>query len=466
MLTYQDFLKASEKEDERKNFIMSAINEHQTSENYLWGVEGMNYIRQKNTTIMQYRKVLRTLSGRVVPDNFQANHKIASNFFKRAITQTCNYLLGNGVTFDKPDTKDKMGGDSFDRRMYDSLYESLIGSPSFGFYNNDHVEVFNIREFKPLWDEEDGSLKAGLRYWQLDKNKPMRVTLYEMDGYTDYVENKDKQLEIRTDKRPYRLLVKKTALDGEQIYDGLNYPTFPIVPCWGNKEHQSELVGLKEEIDGHDLISSGMANDMDDVSQIYWIIKNSGGMSEKDLAKFLMRVKTTRTVMTEDDGGEAMPHTIEPPYQSREVYLTRLENAIYYDSMTMNPKDIIAGNVTATAIKAAYDNLDQKVSEIKHCMEEYIEGLLKVAGIEDKPRFKIKRISNDSETTQEVLAAAQYLDAETILRKLPFVEDDEVEDILDRLTREEAGRYVETGQSKGTDGQEAKKADKEASEIL
>ena len=48
-----------------------------------------------------------------------------------------------------------------------------------------------------------------------------------------------------------------------------------------------------------------------------------------------------------------------------------------------------------------------------------------------------------------VLAAAQYLDNETILKHLPFIGNDEIDNILDNVTREEANRYGSSTETNG-----------------
>ncbi len=475
MLTFQDLQAIGDDEKEKKDFIRQAITDHKTSDLYKWAVDADLYIRQLNSTIMNYKKFLYDIAGKAVADNYSANYKTTSNFFKRFVTQSVNYLLANGISFENEETKKRFGGDSFDRKMYKAAYEAKIGAVSFPFWNVKNGKgqidsVFSLREFAPLWDEETGGLSSGVRFWQLAANKPLRATLYELDGYTEYFQDSTGELQILRPKRTYKINSRGSAVDGYEIIGGENYPGFPIIPLWGNQERQSELVGLKTEIDAYDLIKSGFANDLDDVQQIYWIIHNAGGMDETDLQAFMNQLKRTKAAMLEDTGAAAEAHTTEVPYQARETFLTRLESDMYYDAMAMNAKDITAGNITATAIRAAYDNLDQKTAEMKNCIEEFLENLCIVAGIEYKtPKFKLNRISNDTETTQNVLAAAEYLDTETILRKLPFVEDDEIEGILERLEREEMDRFEsevndneQAGQGEETNGQEAE-TDGEAS---
>ena len=97
MKTYQDLLEVVDNEELLKEFIISAINDHKSSEQYKWAKTGEDYDKQRNTTIMRYRKLLYTMSGQVIPDNFSANHKLPSNFYNRFNVQENQYLLGNGA---------------------------------------------------------------------------------------------------------------------------------------------------------------------------------------------------------------------------------------------------------------------------------------------------------------------------------------------------------------------------------
>ena len=241
-------------------------------------------------------------------------------------------------------------------------------------------------------------------------------------------------------KKPYKVVYSESLADGVTIIDGENYPGFPIVPLWGNPEHQTELIGRRENIDCYDLIKSGFANDLDDASQIYWTLQNAGGMDDVDLAKFVERMKVVKAAVVEDEG-QAQAHTLEVPYAARQALLDRLRSDIYEDAMALDTKNISAGNITATAINAAYEDLSLKCDRFERCVTEYIDELLKLLEIDDEPTFKRSKIINMMEDTQVILSAAQYLDDETILKHLPFLNIDEVESILANLGKEEANRY-------------------------
>ena len=440
MKTYQDL----KNNTDIPAFIIAAINEHKASEMYRIAYDAELYDRQLNVTIMSYQKILYTISGKAIPDNYSANHKVASNFFNRFITQENQYLLSNGLTLGNDANKEKLGK-NFDVRLQQAGRNALVGGVGFVFWNLDHIEVFKLTEFVPIYDEETGALMAGIRFWQIDSDKPLRATLYELDGYTEYVKEKDKPLQVKTEKRTYQQIVYQSVADGEQVEPGENYPDFPIIPLWGNTHHQSEFVGLRENIDAYDLIKSGFANDLDDVSQIYWLMKNAGGMTDEDIMQFLDRVHATRAaaITDGDDGASAEPHTIDIPYESRVAYLDRLEKDMYNDFQALNVMSISAAAKTATEINAAYQPFDNKVDQFEFCVLEMLEKLFAIVGIDDKPSFTRNRIANRTEEMQMLMLAAPYLDDEYITKSACAIlgDPDAADEILKRKDAENLDRF-------------------------
>lgn len=437
MFTYQDLLKVPDIESQRMDFVKRCIGSHKQTGLYKTAVIADQYRAQRNTTIVTYQKLLYTVTGNVVPDNYSANYKLASNFFSRFITQENQYLLGNGVNWTQDNTAEKLG-DNFDTQLQQAGKYALSGGVSFGFWNLDHVDVFPVTQFAPLFDEEDGAIKAGVRFWQIDSNKPLRATLYELDGYTEYIWEKGQQGQVLYEKRPYVLDIISTEADGQEIYSGENYPSFPIVPLWGNDLHQSELVGMRENIDAYDLIKSGFCNTVDEASMVYWTINNAGGMDDVDLAKFVERMKTIHATTIEDDGATAESHVVETPYGSREAILDRLEKDLYKDSMALNTDTIASGATTATQIKAAYEPLNSKADDYEYQVTKFIQGILNVAGIEDKPTFTRSKIVNVQEEVQTLTSAAEFLDEDYITEKVLTLlgDKDKVQEVLDNIANE------------------------------
>lgn len=448
MKTYQDFMA----EPNRIEFIKQAINDHRASADYKIAVEADEYEKQLNTTIMQWVKYIYLMSGAKVPDFTAANNRIASNFFHRLNTQRAAYSLGNGVSFTNTESvTDKSGktktvdvtkerlGSKFDKSLYKAAYNALIHKVSFIMWNFDHAEVFPFTEFVPLWDEYDGSLKAGIRYWSIDwERRPVVAVLYEEDGYTKYrTKEKSKGLDLEEyePKHAYKQIYAVSGVDGEQIIGEENYSALPIVPLWGSKHHQSTLVGMKTKIDAYDLIRSGFANDLEECAEIYWIIGNALGENDESLSKFRDRLKLNHIATVDTNNSSVTPYTQQIPTEARTVFLNGIRAQIYEDFGGLDVHTIAAG-ATNDHIDAAYQPLDDEADDFEYQIIECVQQILSLMGIEDTPVFKRNRISNQKEQTEMVLSAADHLDEETLLNKLPFVTVDEVSDIILRKGKE------------------------------
>lgn len=444
MKTYQDWLKVADgSELQRMAFIRELINEHKASTAYKQAVDAENYFIGQNTTIKRYEKMLINAAGQAVPDLISANHKVATRFFYRDVTQAVSTLLGNGITW-KDGAGEKALGSDFDRKIIKAGRNAQVGGVCFGFYNNGKVEIYKITEFAPLYDEEDGALKAGARFWQIDGTKPLRATMFEMDGYSEYQWDKDHaEGMVRNNKRAYIVVKKTSQAFGDEIYEYRNYPTFPVVPCWANDGKRSEILPLKATIDAFDLINAKYCNDIDDANLIYWTITNAGGMDDTDLVQFLDKMRKMHAAQT--DGDQIVtPTTVEVPFQSREAILERLEKQLYRDAMALNTYDIANGAVTATQIEAAYEPLNEKLDGFEAEISDFIVRLLIVAGVDDEPTYTRSIIVNKSEEVMTVINSALYLDDEYITEKIMTIlgDKDKVDEVLDKKAQEDMSRMT------------------------
>lgn len=449
MYTYQDFV------DDLKSgasiAIENAINKHRQTDMYRIALDADRYDRQQNTTISQFIKKLYTDDGRQVPDYYSSNNKLCSSFFRRLNTQRNTYSLGNGVTFDEEGIKEQLGED-FDTRLKEAGYFALIHGMSFLFWNVDHVHVYEYTEFAPLFDEETGELKAGIRYWQIDSNKPMYAVLYEEDGYTKYRKaSSDKngtgQFEEVTKKSAYRVTYAQAEVDTEpEIVGEENYNSLPIIPVYGSRLKQSTLVGMKGSIDAYDLVRSGFANDLADCSEIYWLVSNAGGMDQADLSEFRQRLKNTHIANVENaDDVSITPYTQEIPYASRKEFLDEIRSGIYEDFGGLDVHTISAGS-TNDHIEAGYQPMDEQADDYEYEIIQSVQNLTRlVFGKGHTPVFKRNKLANYTEITNMILSSANYLDEETILNHLPFLTPDEVKGIMDRKAQEDYDSFNGSG---------------------
>lgn len=457
MLTFQDF----EKETDKESFISNAISEHIHSNEYKIAKSADEYDHQRNETVYNYVRLIFSTLGTPIEDFTASNNKIASNFFHRLNTQRCEYLVGNGVSFSDntkevydngrnrtviDQTKEALGS-RFDNDLKELVYNGLIHGVCYGYWAEDtrkgnRLYIFKLTEFKALFDEETGVMRAGIRFWQIDDTKPMYAVLYEEDGYTKYKSESGfaNFVEIQA-KKSYKTIVSSSAFDGEVVVGEENYSSIPVIPFYGSRLKQSTLVGMQPGIDSFDLINSGFANDLSDCAQIYWLLENYGGMSDAEIERFRDRLKFNHIAVADTDEGKITPYTQEIPYAARKEYLSHIRSCIYEDFGGLDVHTIAAG-ATNDHIDAAYQPMDEEADDLEYQIHEFIQQLLDLMGIEDTPIFKRNRISNQKEQTDMVLSAAEYLDDETILSKLPFITVDEIYSILANKDEEDKEMFV------------------------
>lgn len=453
MNTYQDFEAAKDEARKRAEFIEKAIADHRASPEVKTAMDADEYNAQRNITINRYAKKLYTLTGQTVKDFTAENNRIASNFFQIFNTRRCNYSLGNGVEFSgKKTTKDRLGKD-FDTKLKEAANLALIHGRAFMFLNIDRVHVFKITEFVPLVDEETGKLRAGIRYWQLEEGRPLNVTLYEEDGYTQYIKKDKGELEAAKEKRAYIQTTEKAPADSEaRVTGGRNYASLPIINLWGGKMHQSTLIGMRGAIDAYDLIRSGFADDLQQCAEVYWILENYNGMNDDDLIKFRDRLKLLRIATADTgDGGKVTAHTHEVPHAARTAFLSEIRSGMYEDFGLMDMHTLSAA-ATNDHIEAAYQPQDDMADDFEYQIIDAVQQLLALLGIEDTPEFKRGKVSNGKEQVDMLATEASLVDLpdEILVQMFPNFTPEMVKKALEMMANDEVDRY-EARRVKGTE---------------
>lgn len=450
IVTYQDLLSVGSGEKARGSFVRSAVDAFRLTQEYRDAAAGEAYYAKHNTTIERFQKYLYKLNGEKIPDLFSANYKLKTSIFRRFVLQQTQYLLANGAVFENAETKDKLGQD-FDIRLQQLAKRALCGGQAFCFWNYDHLEVFGLADtrtqpgFCPLRDENSGKLMAGIRFWfrRVGDHTLFHAVLYEQDGYTEYIQSDKSPITVKEAKRAYVRSAKSTDFGGIESVSDVNYGQLPIVPMYANDSQESEIVGIRENIDCYDFIKSGLANDIDDASGFYWILKNSGGMDDPDLARFIQRMKTVRAAVVEGDAGaDAEPHTLSIPYEAKVKLLEILRSDLYEDFQIADVKSLSAAQKTTQEIQAAYQAMDNKVDDFEYQILECVYRVMEIAGIPPETvSFVRSRLVNQPEQVNMILTAAPYLDDETIIRHLPFLTPEEAERVIAQRSTGEYARF-------------------------
>ena len=459
MITFQDY----ERAENKTKWLQSAIISYRNSAEYKKAVEEQEYMAGRNVEIMNVMRVIYNMAGLPETDFTKHNFKIRNKLIHRLVTDRCSYSLGNGVSFagkkkeivngkrvtvDK--TKDALGN-RFDRMLNRTAYWALSNGESFMYVHMGHTKpewqytLFKKTEFLPLYDEDTGALRGGVRFWSLDWGKrPITAVLYTEEGYTKYKTPAKKYglsaLEKVEELKPYIETVEESEAFGEEITGESSMPMLPIFPLYSGEGRLSALDNMKPKIDAYDMILSGFANDVVDIPQVYWLISGAMGMTEADKRQLLDRLILQHMAVVDGENSKIQGYTQDIPVDARERSLKQLRNQIYEDWGGFDVHTVEAGS-TNDHIDAGYWPMDEEADAFEYELIDFIQNILEMMGIEDTPQFKRNRVSNQKEQTDMVVSAAQYLDEQTVLEKLPFVTVDEVDAILDRKDADSYNRF-------------------------
>ena len=431
-------------------FVRTVIEDHKSSDLYRDGDISDRYARQENVEAVNREKLYRDIAGRLVKNNWTPCHRMRSKLFGVLATQENSFLLGNGLTLDKQKNKEKLGKD-FDTKLLQAGYAALTQTVSYLFWNLDHVEIFKNLEFAPLMDETTSSLRAGVRWWQITAGKPLRATLYEENGYTEYVWNLDKDGQVNTngeilqEKRGYQITYKVQPNEEVQITNQQNYPAFPIVPLWSNTQHINQFMGIKPTIDAIDELTNALNDDLTE-TQLYWLIQGADGMDKSDLAQLLRDIREQK-IINPAEGQSVQPYTVNIPVNERQAEISRLKRQVYEDFQGLDIDEIKGGAVTATQIKAAYEPLNHKADDYEMCVIECLNNLFKlIPGLEyENPTFTRSMLINTTEQIQALELVKGTLGTEYVAEKelLLFGDGDKTAEILERIKSEEMAMFMQ-----------------------
>jgi len=444
MLTYQDFEATADK----GKFILKAIESFKDSKMYKNAVDAELYYQEENTTILARKKTFIGSSMVPVEDITKANNQIPSGFFPVIVKQANNFLLGGGIDLgDEDKIKDNLGK-NFEIKVQRAGISAHIAGVSWAYCFLDSKGKFNVDiwkgiEFIPLLDESNGILRAGIRFWQIGSSKPLYVELYEESGKSKYKIEENK-IELLEDKTAYIITRSKDALE-ESVIGEENWSMLPIMPLYVKDNHRGDLVtGLKNKIDLYDIIQSDFGNNLEDMQDVYWTIKNYNG---QDLNQFIQDLKYYKSIKVGADG-DATPHTMEIPWQAREKALSILRKDIYEGAMAIDTEKISGGNITNLDIKAMFTNLDLKTNEFEWNTIDFISGIVTLykefSGdvTEYSIKFTRSTLVNESEIIGNIVLFREDISQRKALELNPMIVNDEIDKIIEETEEESVSRIV------------------------
>lgn len=370
--------------------ILQFISDDKTSDKKKHARVGQKYYGGEHD-ILNYKLYYYNADGKLVEDTDRSNIKIPHPFFTELVDQEVQYMLSGKDGFVKSDLPELQAelNNYFNENedFISEFYDTITGTISKGF---DYMYAYKNAEGKTAFQNADSLGVVEIRakdsddktehliYHYMDriekgKKEIKRIEVWDKDQTYFYVQVNDGKLELDNTypSNPLPHIVKVDEA-GEK-YDGGGYGFIPFFRLDNNKKQVSDLKPIKPIIDDYDLMSCGMSNNIQDGSEMYWVVKGYDG----DISELVHDVRTKKQVGV-DNEGDVDIKTINIPYQARQAKLDLDEKNIYRFGMGFNSAAMGDGNITNIVIKSRYALLDLKCNKLEIRLKQFLRKLLKV----------------------------------------------------------------------------------------
>ena len=409
--------------------------------------------------------------GQVKEDTMRSNVRISHPFFTELVDQEVQYMLSGDEKFiqsDNPDLQsliDTYFDDSFWAEIqdtltgcivkgFDYLYAYYTADNRIGFQHADAMGVIEV-EAKDAEDHEEHVV-----YWYVDqieegKRGIKKIQVWDERETYYYVQEGDGEISVDNKEplNPRPHIVTRNE-KGERF--GSSFHFIPFFRIDNGSKQFSGLKPIKDLIDDYDLMACCLSNNLQDFTDAIYVVS---GFQGADLNELITNIKAKKYIGTSPDGKLDIK-TVDIPYEARKTKLELDEKNIYRFGMGFNSAQIGDGNITNIVIKSRYALLDLKCNKLEIRLKKFLKKIIKVVldeinannGTDYQLRnvcmkFKREVITNAQDNAQieltdaqrqgqqinNILAAANMLDDETVVEAICNILDIDYEKIKDRL---------------------------------
>lgn len=394
-----------------------------------------------------------------------ADNRVPSNFHQLLVDQEAGYLATKPPSIDvgKDEVNEKIKdtlGDNFALRLNELVVDAANAGVAWLHYWIDDDGQFRYAivppdQVTPIYSSDLNRKLVALRrsYKELDSDSGKYTWVHEYwdDRSVTAFKSADEQFaDLEPIEDRFNVYdVTTDELTGTSSVNNHGFGRIPFIAFPKNKEQQPDLYHYKGLIDVYDKIYNGYVNDLDDIQQVFLIVKNYDGQGLDQLRHELQRYKAlrVRNMGAGDDSGVDQL-TIDIPTEARNSMLETTKTNIFVHAQGIDPTDFKTNNATGTAIKMLYSHLELKAAKteayFRDALTELVRAIMRWLKVPDADSVRINQtwtrtaIQNDVERAQVVSQLANYTSKEAIAKANPIVEDwqeelkDQQEDLKNR----------------------------------
>lgn len=440
-----------------EEIIKIYIDEFEDSKERKLMTKGENYYIVENDILN--RKMYRYEDEIPVEDETKANNRLAHGFMHTLVDDKVNYLLLKPYTLICEDGKylatvEDILGKRFQKRLSQLGIEASNKGIAWL-----HVYIDSQGKFKmikipseqiiPIWTDNDHEeLQAIIRYYEVevyegkDKKYVTKVEYWTPENVVYYVIQDGK---IILDAEMY--------LDDNNAYDGhfkindtpSNWGRIPFIYFKNNDFELPDLQFVKTLIDNYDLTRSDVANLLEEIKNIIYILKGYGGEDLGEFVRDLAFYKGIKIEPDEDSGVDTIENQIN--IDAAEKHYNALKKDIFdFGQGVDKNSDKLGNNQSGIALKFIYSGLDLKCNALEGWFKWGFEELIRFVDIylaTTKQTVSDKEISiifnrdiaiNESQSITDAQNSKGIISDKTIIANHPWVED--VDEEIKRIEEE------------------------------
>lgn len=422
------------------------IDEFSASEERELMIKGENYYKAKNDILD--REMIRYENEQPVNDETKANNRLSHGFMHTLVDDKVNYLLLKPYTLTCDDEKylskvEETLGNRFQKRL--SQLGSEASNKGIAWL---HVYINSEGQFKmlkipseqiiPLWvDNSHEELQALIRYYDVEvyegkeKKYVTKIEYWTPETVEYYIKDGDGNV----------ILDAEMYLDDNNSYDGhfkvkespSSWGRIPFVYFKNNDFELPDLQFVKSLVDNYDTSRSDVANLLEEIKNIIYILKGYGGESLGEFVRDLAYYKGILIDSDDDAGVDKIENNINID-AAKEHYNTLKKDIFDFGQGVDKSSDKLGNSPSGIALKFIYSGLDLKCNALEGWFKWGFEELIRFINIylqTTKQAVSDKDITiifnrdiaiNESQAITDCQNSMSVISQQTIIENHPWVE--------------------------------------------
>lgn len=438
------------KDKERyEDHLKELVSEFLDSKKIIWMNIGDRYYEVDND--IKKRKMKRYVDGRVLEEKNKANNQLAHASYKNMVDEKVAYIFAKEYTLD---CKDKAYLEKVQEVLGKRFKHHLMRT---GYDASNH----GIAWWHPHIDEQ-GNFKIMLvpaskclPEWTDNNHEELKALHYIYDTVYYDGETKKKRTHVETwtaegvvcrirEGKDYILDVSENVDDaGNSIShykEGTEWHSWgkvPWIPVKNNDIEMPDIKFVKSLIDGYDSARSDVANYVEEVKNLIYVLK---GYSGDNLDEFLKDINEKRAVVLDADTDDEQSgiSTLTPTMDItaiREHYEQLKRDIIDSGQGVIKDLDKFGSAPSGVALKFMYSGLDLKadamVLHVTYAFEDLLYFINKFLDVNSQEEinitFNLDMKINETEKINNLNASSANISQDTYLANHPYVKDVEKE---------------------------------------